>query len=61
MSECTLYILRGLMPLINGVKFCSQFIYNLKGINLLQLIYLKYIIFYILIHDCNYTDADGGV
>ena len=49
------------MPLINGVKFCSKFIYNLKGINLLQLIYLKYIIFYILIHDYNYTDADGGV
>ena len=49
------------MPLINGVKLCSKFIYNLKGINLLQLIYLKYIILYILIHYCNYTDADGGV
>ena len=49
------------MPLINGVTFCSKFIYNLKGINFLQLIYLKYIILYILIHYCNYTDADGGV
>ena len=43
------------MPLINGVKFYSKFIYSLKGINYL------YVILYILIHDCNYTDADGGV
>ena len=49
------------MSLINGVKFCSKFIYNLEGINLLQLIYLKYIILYILIHYCKYTNADGGV
>ena len=49
------------MPLINGVNFCSKFIYNLKGINFLQLMYLKYIILYILIHYCNYTEADGGV
>ena len=49
------------MPLINGVKFYSKFFYNLKGINFLQLVYLKYIILYILIHYYNYTDADGGV
>ena len=55
------FIHRDFMPLINGVKFYSKFIHNLKGINFLQLVYLKYIILYILIHDCNYTDADGGV
>ena len=49
------------MPLINGVKFYSKFFYNLKGINFLQLVYLKYIILYILIHYYNYTDAGGGV
>ena len=49
------------MPLINGVKFYRKYIYNLKGINILQLVYLKYVTLYILIHDCNYTDADGGV
>ena len=55
------FIHRDFMPLINGVKFYSKFIYNLKGINFLQLVYLKYVILYILIHDFNYTDADGGV
>ena len=35
------------MPLINGVKFYSKFIYNLKGINFLQLVYLKCYFVYI--------------
>ena len=50
------------MPFINGVKFYSKVIYNLTRINFLQLVYLKYIILYILIHYCHdYTNADGGV
>ena len=49
------------MPLINGVKFYGKFIYNLKGINFLQLVSLKYVILYILIHYFNYTDADGDI
>ena len=37
------------MPLINGVKFYSKFIYNQKGINFLQSVYFKDVILYILI------------
>ena len=44
------FIHRDYMPLINGVKFYSKFIYNLKGINFLQLVYLNYVILYILIN-----------